>query len=121
MKTGKLQKVRTRFPEDDLQMAVAKYLDSIGVLWCHVANERKTSPQAGARLKKKGVKSGVPDCLIFEPRSDHNGLAIELKVDKNKPTDNQRKWLNALGYNNWYTAVCYSIDEVKEVVEKYYK
>ena len=56
-----------RYLEDDLQMACAKYLDLLGVLWFHCGNERKTSPRAGARLKKKGVKSGVPDILIFEP------------------------------------------------------
>ena len=64
-----------KYPEDDLQMACAQYLDLMGWLWCHVGNERKTSPRAGARLKKKGVKSGVPDILIFEPRGKYHGLS----------------------------------------------
>ncbi len=54
------------------------------------ANERKTSPRAGARLKKKGVKSGVPDILIFEPKGRYNGIAIELKTGNNKLTNNQK-------------------------------
>lgn len=108
-----------KFLEDDLQMAVCKYLDSLNLVWTHVANERKTSKIAGARLKRKGVKSGVLDCLIFTPNKNYSGLAIELKVGKNKPTENQIKWMEKLQKCNWKTEVCYSIDEVIKVVSEY--
>ena len=52
-----MAKQRT-YPEDNLQMVCASFLDYSNVLWCHVANERQTSKIAGLRLKKKGVKSG---------------------------------------------------------------
>ena len=110
-----------KFKEDDLQKQVAKYLDLKKVLWCHVANERKTSFQAGARLKAKGVKSGVPDCLIFEPNKEFNGLAIELKVKPNKTTENQNKWLNKLYDNHWECRVAYTFDEAKEIIDEYLK
>ena len=108
-----------KFKEDDLQMATANLLDLKKLLWCHVANERKTSFQAGARLKKKGVKSGVPDCLIFEPRGYYVGLAIELKIKPNETTDNQIKWLTELSLKNWHCVVCYNIDEVIKVLDEY--
>ena len=108
-----------KYKEDNLQKTVAKYLDLKNFLWCHVANERKTSLQAGKRLKLKGVKSGVPDVLIFETNSIYNGLAIELKIKPNKTTDNQKKWLKNLSAKGWKTVVCYSFDEVKEVIEGY--
>lgn len=104
----------SRFPEDDLQMQVAQYLDLRGWLYTHVANERKTTPQAGARLKRKGVKSGVPDILIFEPTSIGFGLAIELKAGKNKTTKSQDHWLAELRRRGWKVAVCRSLDEVIE-------
>ncbi len=110
-----------KYKEDDLQMAVAKYLDFLSVCWCHVANERKTSKIAGLRLKKKGVKSGVPDVLIFEPNDDYSGLAIELKIKPNKPTDNQKEWLESLKEKGWYTEVCYSLDDVRSLIKKYFK
>lgn len=108
-----------RFKEDDLQMAVAKYLDLQKLTWCHIANERRTSIQQGVRLKKKGVKSGVPDCLIFEPRKGFVGLAIELKTGKNKPSKNQLEWIDRLNYKGWKTAICYTLDEVIKEVEQY--
>ena len=108
-----------KYPEDDLQMSVAKILDSKKLLWCHVANERKTSKQQGLRLKKKGVKRGVPDVLIFEPKGIYYGLAIELKIKPNKPTNNQLEWLQSLSDRNWKSYCAYNIDEVIEIVEKY--
>ena len=110
-----------RFLEDDLQMAVAKYLDFQGIFWCHVANERNTSFVKGARLKKKGVKSGVPDCLIFEPRGLYAGLAIELKIKPNKVSLNQKEWLTRLNNNKWSAHKAYSFDEAKEIIDNYLK
>jgi len=108
------------FKEDDLQKAVATYLDLKNVLWFHPPLERKTSFQAGARLKKKGVKSGVPDCLIFEPRGlFYSGLAIELKIKPNKVSTNQKEWLTSLKNNKWCVGVAYSFDEAKDIIDKY--
>lgn len=108
-----------KYKEDNLQKSVAKYLDLNKFLWCHVANERKTSMQAGKRLKLKGVKSGVPDVLIFDNNSIYKGLAIELKIKPNYTTENQDKWLEDLSVKGWKTVVCYSFDEVLKVVEEY--
>lgn len=110
-----------QFKEDDLQMAVAQYLDALGLLWFHPPLERKTSKIAGLRLKKKGVKSGVPDCMIFEPRGNYIGLAIELKIKPNKTSDNQKKWLSDLATRGYKCVVCYNIDEVILVVSNYLK
>jgi hypothetical protein len=108
-----------RFKEDNLQMQVAKYLDLLGLFWCHVGNERRTTPQAGRRLKAKGVKSGVPDCLIFTPSEHFKGLALELKIKPNKPTANQKKWLKTLELFGWCVGVAYDFDEAKEIIDKY--
>ena len=105
--------------EDNLQISVARVLDLAGVLWCHVANERKTSIIQGARLKKKGVKSGVPDVLIFEARGGFSGLAIELKAGNNKPTKNQLKWLHDLDLNGWKCSWSNDLDEILEIINEY--
>ena len=110
-----------KFKEDDLQMQVASYLDLLNVTWCHVANERKAKPQAGARLKRKGVKSGVPDCLIFDCCNGFNGLAIELKIKPNKPTVNQLGWLLSLEDIGWKTWTCYTFEDAKETIDEYLK
>ncbi len=108
-----------RYQEDDLQMQVAQYCDLKRLLWAHPANERKTSPQAGARLKRKGVKSGVPDVMIYTPNQVYAGLAIELKTGRNKPTDKQQQWLDDLSMSGWQTAVCYTFDAAKAEIDNY--
>lgn len=108
--------------EDALQRQVAWLLDRSGLLWCHPANERKCSPQQGARLKAAGVKAGVPDVLIFNPvlRDDGLGVAIELKAGKNQPTPEQARWLLNLGLLGWRCHVCRKLDEVHRILLEYY-
>jgi len=117
--------------EDQLQIAVAQYCDLKKWRWCHVANERNTSPRRGALLKKKGVKRGVPDVLIFEwwssPRhlpeqcpeswTDGFGIAIELKAPKRYPTPEQREWLADLKARGWLTGVAHTLDEFIALTE----
>lgn len=115
--------------EDSFQIAVARFLDIRGVLWTHPANERKTkvmtsksgktfSPE-GALLKRKGVKRGVPDILIYEPRKGFVGFAIELKVGSNTVSEEQKFWLESLQKRGWKTLASWSLDEVISEIENY--
>ena len=116
--------------EDSLQIAVMSYirLQYPDVLAFHVANERKTSPMAGAKLKKKGVLAGVADVLIFrykenpgnfEKHPQRCGLAIELKVGKNKQTPSQLKFQQMITAEKWQYHVCYDFDTAREIIDKY--
>lgn len=117
--------------EDALTIAVADYLrlQYPKVLFCHIANERKTTPQRGSKFKKMGVKAGMPDIMIYHQREMirsglrgvWSGVAIELKIKPNKPTENQLKTLKDLSVEGWETAVCYSFDEAKKTIDNYLK
>lgn len=109
--------------EDNLQIQVANYLrmQYPKVLWCHTPNGGSRNAIEGAKLKRMGVRAGMPDIMVYEDRHPFNGLAIELKVGKNKPTENQVFVLNELTRNRWQTAVCYSIDEAIKEIDKYLK
>lgn len=113
-----------RFKEDALLIAVMDYIryQYPTVLAAHIANERKASPQQGARMKRKGVKAGMPDIMIFKLKGDYNcGLAIELKIHPNKPTKHQTEILNKLSEQGWATHVCYSFDDAKMIIDDYLK
>jgi len=109
--------------EDNLQMVCMRYIGYRypKVLAIHVANERQTSPQRGAKLKKMGVRAGVPDILIFKKKGGLCGCAIELKIKPNKPTPKQLEFLNDLEAEYWETHVCYSFDDAKEIIDDYLK
>lgn len=103
--------VNMKFTEADLQNQVADYLRAQypTLLWFHTANERKCTPQKGARLKRAGVLAGVSDILIFW----NGGMgAIELKAGKNTMQPTQHDFANHWRDVGGKFACCYNLDEV---------
>lgn len=119
--------------ERDIQRQVAQYLNRLGVLWCHVPNEGhgkrgRGGAIRGAILRAEGLKSGVPDVLIFTPPKKspdgedvhRSGLALELKREKGgRLSESQRTWLNRLNESGWATAVANGFDEAIKVLRSY--
>lgn len=52
-----------------------------GLVWTHVANERRTTPREGAFLKRMGLRAGWADFTLLIPREGFSpGIAfLELK------------------------------------------
>lgn len=107
--------------EREFQITVASYLDSLGVLWFHPPNGGTRNVREAVYLKKQGVKAGVPDVVILEPRGKWHGLFLELKVGYNKPSEKQLEFLERLRKNNYKTTVSWSLDEVIEEINLYLK
>ena len=107
--------------EDIIQIQVMDFVrfHKLDKFIFHVANERTTSPQSGALLKRKGVLSGVSDILIMKPSKEKHGAAIELKSKNGKVSPNQQSFLDTLAENGYFTAVCYSADEAIATIIEY--
>ncbi len=106
--------------EDNLQKAVARYLDLVGAFWFHCPNGGSRNGIEAAKLKTMGVKPGIPDCLILDHRHGYNGLAIELKVGYNKPSEQQLEQLDKLVDRNWLVVVSWSLEECISIIDWYY-
>lgn len=87
----------------------------------HIPNGGKRDIATAKKLKAEGVKAGVPDICLPVARGKYHGLYIELKVGKNKTTENQDMWLEALNKNGYYTDVCYGWEEASKVITDYLK
>jgi hypothetical protein len=107
--------------EDELQLAVAQLLDSLGWFWWHTPNGGKRGKIEAARFKALGVKAGVADVTIAEPwhHGDNGGpmVAIELKGPGGRLQPTQREWLHRANRRGWLVAVCRTIDEVLDVLQ----
>jgi len=110
--------------EYEEQCKLAEYLDMKGYLWCHVPNGGNRNPITGKKLKRQGVKPGVPDVLIFNlPKTGYetcNGIAIELKRSNGNPSDlmdTQKKWLDSLDVVGWETKVAFGADDAIDWLE----
>lgn len=99
------------------EFAASKY-EELKLMY-HVPNEGKRSQLTGARLRQAGLKSGVPDVCLPTAHGGYIGLYIEMKVRPNKPTENQKHWLRALRDAGHLTAVCYTWEEAKNLIEEY--
>lgn len=115
--------------EYDEQIKLAEYLDMRGFLWCHVPNGGNRDAKTGAKMKRQGVKPGVPDVLIFENPTDisrnlnlqsSRNIAIELKRENGSMSDLsdvQKEWLLDLEKRGWLIKVAFGADDAIEWLE----
>jgi len=85
----------------------------------HVANERKCTPAYGARLKRKGVRSGVPDIVCPIPRGDYHGLWIEMKAKTGRVSEKQKEFMILLHGQGHKVVVAWSGDDAIQLLKDY--
>lgn len=112
-------KNKIKSSEEEEQIAVIEYCDIKHIPIVHIANEGKRSRAYGALLKRLGMREGFPDLLLPMACRGYHGFFIEMKYGKNKPTDNQVKWLSTLKAEGYATAVCYSAKEAIKLIDLY--
>ncbi len=71
------------------------------------------------KLKAEGVKAGIPDIFLPWPSRKGNGLFIEMKAGKNKPTDLQLELLGKLSNYGYGVAVCYGWEQARDAILQY--
>lgn len=86
----------------------------------HIPNGGTRYKMEAVKLKREGVKAGVPDLFLPVPKNNFNGLFIEMKYGRNKPTGKQKEWIERLNSQGYKAVVCWSCDEAIEVVKGYY-
>lgn len=102
-----------KHPEQQLHFAVADYLNLTlppDAWWTSVGHGGfALDARTGARMKRAGVKAGVPDILVI-----HNGrpLFIELKSPTGRISPEQRAVSEQLEKCGARWAVCRSIENV---------
>lgn len=85
----------------------------------HVPNERKCSAQEGTRLKRMGVKAGVPDLVLPVSVGEHHGLYIEMKAPNGRVSEAQKWWLKELTAQGYLAAVCYGWKQATDCLAMY--
>ena len=108
------------FSEAIEQQWLCQWLDEKGIFYCHVPNGEVRDWATARKLKRMGVKPGIPDILIFDPppRLPHIATAIEMKaIDGKPPTKDQAEILALLAKRNWYPCVAYGHREAIDYLE----
>lgn len=82
---------------------------------------------AAKSIRAEGARAGLPDMAIYSPRRNrhtgqtYHGLFIELKIGdrSNKPTAEQRAWLDRLTAQGYLAVVCFGHQEAIETIKHY--
>lgn len=113
--------------EDEEQQKIIQWAELMSnaypdlLMLYHVPNGGSRNRAEAAKLKRMGVRAGVPDLVLPVPRDGYAGLYIELKVGENRPSKNQKNWLEKLALHGYKALVCYGGNEAIETLEQYIK
>ena len=89
-------------------------------LMFHIPNEGKRSVRTGAKMRREGLRRGVPDICLPVPKGKYHGLYIELKRTRcSKVSDDQAVWIAALQAQGYVADVCKGWNEARELIELY--
>jgi len=100
------------------QMAFVQYLQARNIKHSSIPNSTYTTSWKQKRHNKDmGLNAGLPDLLLCLPNIL---LFIEMKRKPNKPSPEQKEWINRLKlYDGVEAHVCYSCDEAISCVKFY--
>jgi len=85
----------------------------------HVPNGGQRSKITGARLKRIGVKAGIPDLHLPVARNGYTGLWIELKKPGGTTSKQQKDVMAKLRFYGHLTVVCWSADGAIKTITGY--
>ena len=84
------------------------------------------NPEAVAKavnkLKKEGLRTGVPDLFIPVPRGAYHGLFVEMKRKKGGTVSPEQKdWIKRLTDQGYLAVVCHGAIDAENVFNRYIK
>jgi len=85
----------------------------------HIANGGYRNIITAARLKKLGVKRGVPDLFLACPKRGYAGFFIELKSPTGQVSWDQQWWIMELASQGYRVEVHRDLETVIKVLDWY--
>lgn len=112
-------------PEEDLHRSCFEWADlqtprhPILHYLVHVPNGGARSKGEAGKLKAMGTKPGIPDFILPRARGSWRGLALELKSDTGRLSDDQKFWLRGLEAEGYLVSVCRSLEVFEALVRAF--
>lgn len=116
VKIRRKETVKRKQPEQELQEAVCRYLDTQShiLYWANnpqIITGKMTPQKLGylAKMKKRGFKKGVPDlCLLVNSKL----VLIELKAEKGVVSDEQKEFLQQAYKRGAFSAIVRNLEDL---------
>lgn len=114
-----------RHLESDIQIACVNWFNSklseLSGLLFSVPNGGQRNAITAKMMKREGVVAGVSDLILFVPSKGYHALCIEMKTDKGKQSDKQKKWQKMVEKQGYKYIICRSVDEFAKEITEYLK
>jgi hypothetical protein len=78
-----------------------------------------STPAQKSKMKQEGLKSGVWDIFVPIPSKGYHGMFLEMKYGKNKLTDSQKSFGEAVSRRGYKCEVAYSGVEAYKIIIEY--
>jgi len=80
---------------------------------------KRLPPLIAVKLKREGLRPGIPDIHLPAPRGPFCGLYIEMKAEDGKVSDKQKEMIPLLRAEGNFVRVCYSSREAIKIILDY--
>lgn len=116
---------RPRYMEDRLQIDCKYWFDcqypQYRLLLHHSPNEGllMQHDRDGAKRKAMGMRPGFPDFIFLLPNRDYPYLAMELKSEKGRQSDHQKKYQQVVERVGGKYVIIRTLDEFMTTVKAY--
>lgn len=114
--------ISPKISEESIHKTVIEWIrlhNLISPLVIHIPNQGIRTKRFGGILKAMGMRAGVADLFIAMGCHNYHGAWIELKSEKGKLSPVQQSFLHDMRTQNYFVAVCYSVDEAIATIKWY--
>ena len=116
-----------REPEHNHQVALFVWASTIRELQLMhaVPNGGYRHIRVASKMKKEGVKAGVPDIFLPVSKGGYHGMFIEMKVPKTAttiktyPNKTQKAWLSELNKNGYHAVIAWGYSDARDKISEY--
>lgn len=112
-------------PEEDLHRSCFELVELLTArepilqYLVHVPNGGARSKGEAGKLKAMGTKPGIPDFVLPRTRGKWRGLALELKAEKGRLSEDQKFWLRGLEDEGYLVSVCRTLEAFQEILQAF--
>ena len=84
-----------------------------------IPNGGKRDAKTGAKLIAEGVVAGVADLMLAITTQHYGALFIEMKTEKGRQSEAQKRWEESITKDRYKYIVCRSLDDFVAQITRY--
>ena len=115
--------MKMTLPESAIQQQCVKWFRVVhsayaGLLFS-IPNEGRRTRANASRMKAQGIVAGAADLVLSVARGGFHALYIEMKSERGRQTENQKRFQNDVEKQGYKYVICRGFNEFTSEITKY--